>query len=119
MTAGLSTAKRVKSLVYLYLGAEYFTGRTAQLKLLNSQVLDFRFTSTTFTQVTQEQILSYTSANPLTQEELDHISLPNYDMLRVKVVIIEVELYVVEDVCVRMAFTKGNKLKWPKRSIQN
>lgn len=40
-------------------------------------------------------------------------------MLRVKVVIIEVELYVVEDVCVRMAFTKGNKLKWPKRSIQN
>lgn len=101
--------KQISTLVYVFIDDGVYVGRGANIVLSDKKVLSFRAPLGVFDERLAQELDDYTFETPLTQQELDRISSPHVKMLKAKVLMTEVKLYVEEGVVVRHSFAEELK----------
>lgn len=101
--------KQISTLVYVFIDDGVYVGRGANIVLSDKKVLSFRSPIGVFMERLAQELDDYTFETPLTQQELDRISLPNIKMIKAKLIMCEVKVYVEEDVIVRHSFAEELK----------
>lgn len=100
--------KQITTLVYVFIDDRNYVGRGANIVLSDKKRITFRAPIGVFNERVLRELDDFTFDTPLTQEELDRISLPQSYMLKSKLYITEAKLYVEYDVVVRQSLTGGS-----------
>ena len=101
--------KQISTLVYVFIDDGVYVGRGANIVLSDTKILSFRAPIAIFHQRLAQELDDYSFETPLTQQELDRISLPSVKMIKSKIIMLETKVYVEDNVMVRHSFAEELK----------
>jgi hypothetical protein len=100
--------KQISTVAYLFVDSRYYVGPAVDVVFSETKKLSFRSPAAKLKERIAQELDDYTFENPLTQAELDNISLPQRSMVFKRIIILEVKIYVEADVVVRMSLEEEN-----------
>lgn len=92
--------------MYVHVGSAYFTGHDGYVRITGRNTIEFKFVRSTFSKRLHDALYNATKSNPLTQKELDSISLPQQDMLHRSLMLTHAQVIVEDNVVVQASLIK-------------